>query len=76
MNLFPIWSEVENQAVIVFKNSLHGWSEWCQQVEAADDDESKEDSIVVEDGESGSFIISNLIFLPQDPRFKKWKVKR
>lgn len=74
MNINNNWIKFRKKAIYLQKqpgkNNLHGWSEWSQQVEAADDDESKEDSVVVEDGESGSFVIGNFIFLPQNPTNK------
>jgi len=49
------------------KNIVHrGW-EWSQDVEAGKNDQSQEQRVVVKDGECGSFVVSNFIFLPQDP---------
>lgn len=48
---------------IVFKR-IHSRSECAQEVETAEDDDGEEQCIVVEDGESGGFVVCYLIFLP------------
>lgn len=51
----------------MFEKRIHSRCEGAQQVEAAEDDDGQEQSIVVEDGEGCCLIVCNLILLPQDP---------
>jgi hypothetical protein len=45
---------------------IHCWSESLQDVEAREDYQSQEESIIVEDGECCCLIVSNFVLLPQD----------
>lgn len=47
---------------------IHGGVEVLEQEEGGDDDEHKEEGVVVEDREGGGLVVSDLIFLPQDPK--------
>lgn len=44
----------------------HG-AEVLEDVERAEDEEHQVEGVVVEDGEGGRLVVSNLILLPQDP---------
>lgn len=44
----------------------HG-AEVLEHVEGAEDEEHQVEGVVVEDGEGGRLVVSNLVLLPQDP---------
>lgn len=44
----------------------HG-AEVLEDVEGAEDEEHQVEGVVVEDGEGGRLVVSNLVLLPQDP---------
>merc|ERR1712073_175691 len=49
------------------ENVVDVWGGATQDVEGGDDHQGQEQSVVVEDGEGGGLVLSNLILLPQDP---------
>jgi hypothetical protein len=50
---------------------IHCWSEGLQDVEAREDNQSQEQSIIVEDGECCCLVVSNFVLLPQDSTNKR-----
>jgi hypothetical protein len=50
---------------------IHCRSEGLQDVEAGEDHQSQEESIIVKDRKCCCLIVSNFIFLPQDPTNKR-----
>lgn len=50
------------------KKRIHGGVEVLEQEEGGDDDEHEEEGVVVEDREGGGLVVSDLIFLPQNPK--------
>lgn len=52
---------------------IHSGVEVLQQEEGGNDDQDQEESVVVEDGEGGGLVVSNLILLPEDPKWTRDK---
>ena len=49
---------------------LHGWVEGPEQEEAEGNDQGQEESVIVENGEGGGFVVGDFVLLPQDPEQK------
>jgi len=48
----------------------HSGRERSEKIKAGKNDDGQEESIVVENGESGRLIVSHFVFLPQNPTHK------
>ena len=46
---------------------IQSGADGAEDVEGGEDDEEEEEGVVVEDGEGGRLVVSNLVLLPQNP---------